>query len=183
MDHLRKFDSYRKNKKLADAIKENVDVINDTYRVNTLVDIPQSLINAYIKKVKDGLDKNVRQSFSDKQIAEEITKFVLKRGLEIDQIPASALFGGEPQGQPQAQPQIPQGQAQAQPQVQDLPQVQADNVQSQDGAQIQVQPQAQPQGQPQAPQDNPDNFEEVQAQGQDAQVQDNEEEEEDELPM
>ena len=34
-----------------------------------MVDIPQSLINSYVKKVKDSTGKNLRQFFGDVEIA------------------------------------------------------------------------------------------------------------------
>jgi len=165
MKHLNKFESYTKKRKLQDAIKESVMVVNDVYRVNTTVDIPQSLLNTYVKSVKDSLGKNARQFYSDIQLAEEITKYVVQNGLTPEKIPAGALFGGEGQGQqpaqgqaaPQAQAQPGQVQIQAQaPQAQSPmdPQAQAQPAQGQ--AQMQAQPQgqaqtqAQPQGQAQA---------------------------------
>ena len=136
MKHIRQFESYSKKRKLDKAIKESVMVVDDLYRVNVTADVPQSLINAYIKKVKDSLDKNVRQYYSDVQIAEEITKYALQQGLNIDKLDPAPLFGGAPQAQSQPQVQV-QGQPQAQ-------------------AQAQVQPQAQVQGQNQE-----EDFEEV----------------------
>ena len=164
MKHLNKFESYTKKRKLTDAIKESVMVVNDVYRVNTTVDIPQSLINTYVKAVKDSLGKNARQFYSDIQLAEEITKFVVQSGLTPEKIPAGALFGGEGQtaqagqapqaqmpGQVQAQPAQIQGHPQAQAQTQGQPQAQA-QTQGQPQVQVQAQAQggqAQGQGQPQ----------------------------------
>jgi hypothetical protein len=128
MKHIRKFESYSNKRKLQEIIKESVMIVDDIYRVNVTADIPQSLLNAYIKKVKDSLDKNARQFYSDVQLAEEITKHVLQQGLNIDKIDPSALFGGQPQGQAQpaqVQAQAPV-QAQAQAPVQAQPQVQVD---------------------------------------------------------
>lgn len=143
MKHIRQFESYSNKRKLDKAIKESVMVVDDIYRVNLTADVPQSLVNAYIKKVKDTLDKNARQFYSDVQIAEEITKHILQNGLNIDKLDPAPLFGGTPQAQAQMQPQI-QAQAQQMPQAQMQPQVQV-----QPGAQVQGQPQAQPvQGQP-----------------------------------
>lgn len=139
MKHIRKFESYSKKRKLNEIIKESVMIVDDLYRVNVTADIPQSLLNAYIKKVKDGLDKNARQFFSDVQLAEEITKHVLQQGLNIDKLEASALFGGA-----QAQGQSGQIQVQSQAQAQVPVQAQAP-VQAQVPAQGQVPPQAQAQ--------------------------------------
>ena len=183
MNHIRKFQSFRKGKKREEIIKEAVFQVNDIYKVKTTIDIPQSLINAYVKKVKDNTGKNLRQFFGDMDIAEEIVKFVAQTGLDADNLSPTALVGGaqgQSQGQGQAQPQA-QTQGQAQPQAQ-----------TQGEGQVQVQAQGEGQGQAQG--QGQDEFEEVQGQGQgqaqaqgqgQAQAQGEEEEEEEgeeELP-
>jgi hypothetical protein len=191
MNHIRKFQSFRKGKKREEIIKEAVFQVNDIYKVKTTIDIPQSLINAYVKKVKDNTGKNLRQFFGDMDIAEEIVKFVAQSGLDADTLSATALVGGaQGQGQGQAQPQA-QTQMEAQPQAQPQAQGQV-QVQTQGEGQVQAQPQAQGQGQvqaqgqgqvqaqPQAQGQGQGEFEEVQGQ---VQAQEEEEEEgEEELP-
>ena len=179
MKHIKLFDSYRSNRRRDEIIKESVMQVNDIYKVKTIVDIPQSLINAYVKKVKSNTGKDLRQFFGDMDIAEEVVKWVTLNFLDVDKVPANALVGGaQAQGQGQAQPQMqaqPQAQPQAQTQAQPQAQPQGDNFediepqgqgQGQGQAQGQGQGQAQGQGQVQ-----------VQTQGQ------NEEEEEEELPL
>lgn len=176
MKHIRTFENYRLKKNRDEIIKEAVLQVNDIYKVNTMIDIPQSLINAYVKKVKETTGKNLRQFFGDVNIAEEIVKHVTQEYLNVDNIHAGALMGG---GQTQAQGQDDfgsqagqfqyQGQAQVQPQApQAQGQGQAPQAQGQQAPQAQAQvqqPQAQgdaqfedPQAQAQAPQ--------AQAQGQ-----------------
>ena len=162
MKHLRKFEKYTNLRKKDQIIKESVLQVNDIYKVRTFIDIPQSLINAYVKKVKDTTGKNLRQFFGDVDIAEEVVKYINTNFLNVDQIPAGALMGdaqsqGETQtdSQPQAQAQPAQAQAQpaqAQPvQAQTQDQAQAQPVQAQPQAeaqpQVQVQAESQPQGQ------------------------------------
>ena len=150
MKHIRKFESYQVKKRRDDIIKESVLQVNDIYKVRTLIDIPQSLINAYVKKVKDATGKNLRQFFGDVDIAEEVVKWVTLNFINIDQVPAGALTG-DGQAQPQAQGQFAQGQAQAQPQGQaQFAQGQAQAQPAQGQGQAQAQPQAQGQGQGQA---------------------------------
>lgn len=163
MKHIRQFESYRIKRRREEIIKESVLQVNDIYKVKAMIDIPQSLINAYVKKVKDNTGKNLRQFFGDMDLAEEIVKFVAQTGLDSDKIPANALVGGaQTQAQTGAQ-QVPQGQAQvqtepqaqaqpAQPQAQGQGQAQAQPTQGQGQAQAQpqAQPQAQAQGQAQA---------------------------------
>jgi hypothetical protein len=170
MKHVRTFEKYRIVKNREELIKEAVLQVNDIYKVKTMIDIPQSLLNSYIKKVKDTTGKNLRTFFGDVDLAEEIVKWVTMNFLDVDKIPGNALMGGA------------QGQVQAQSQIQGQPQVQ-----------VEAQPQGEPQAQMQeAPQEAPQGqgeFEEPQAQGQvqpqaqgQAPLQD-EEEEEEELPL
>ena len=136
MKHIRTFENYRIKKNREEIIKESVLQVNDIYKVKTMIDIPQSLINAYVKKVKDTTGKNLRQFFGDVDIAEEIVKFININNLDVEKIPGNAIMGGA------------QGQGQAQPQGQ--PQVQTEGEQVQPQAQTQETPQAQGEGQGQA---------------------------------
>lgn len=159
MKYIKTFENYRIRKNREEIIKESVLQVNDIYKVKTMIDIPQSLINAYVKKVKDTTGKNLRQFFGDVDIAEEIVKYINMNNLDVEKIPGGALMGGgqaQTQTQPQAQPQAqtePQAQPEAQPQSQIEPQAQTED-------QPQVQTEAQPQSQPQG------EFEEPQTQGQ-----------------
>ena len=126
MKHIREYEKYRILKKREEIIKESVIQVNDIYRVKTITDIPQSLLNSYVKKVKDLSGTNLRQYFGDVDIAEELVKYVTASGIDSEKIPANALIGGSAQGQAQGQGQM-QGQAQAQGQGQMQGQGQAQN--------------------------------------------------------
>ena len=193
MKHIRTFESYRVKKNREEIIKESVLQVNDIYKVKTMIDIPQSLINAYVKKVKDTTGKNLRQFFGDVDIAEEIVKYINMNNLDVEKIPGGALMGGgqsQAQTQPQAQPQVQvEGEAQTQPQAQvqtqeapqaqtqEAPQAQGEfeepQAQAQPQAQTQEAPQAQGQAQAQAPQ----------TQGQAQEEEEETEEGEEELPL
>ena len=171
MKHIRTFESYKTTKvklstidenSFVEAVKESVMNVGDIYKVRSTVDIPQSLINAYVKKVKDTTGKNMRQFYGDVEIAEELVKYITTNGLDIEKIAGNALMGGQAQGQGQGQtqPQV-QVETQVEPQAQTQPQAQPQG-QAQEG-----QPQAQPQGQGQEGQE----FEEPQAQEGQAQTQ------------
>lgn len=162
MKHVRKYEKFRVIKNREDIIKESVLQVNDIYKVKAMIDIPQSLINQYVKKVKDTTGKNLKTFFGDVDIAEEIVKWVTMNGMDVEKIPGGALMGGQTQAQAQVQTQPePQAQTQAQPQAQ---------------------PEAQPQVQVQV--DGQSEFEEPQAQGQaQGQAPAQGEEEEEELPL
>jgi len=183
MKHVKAFEKFRIQKNREEIIKESVFQVNDLYKVKTMIDLPQSLINAYVKKVKDTTGKNLRQFFGDVDIAEEIIKYVTTTFLDIDKIPGGAIMGGQTQAQTQGQVQV-QTEPQAQTQGQVEPQAQAP---AQGEAQAPAQgeapegefeePQAQTpvQGEAQAPAQG----EEEPTQGQE----EKEEEEEEELPL
>ena len=141
MKHIRTYENYRIKKNREEIIKESVLQVNDIYKVKTMIDIPQSLINAYVKKVKDTTGKNLRTFFGDVDIAEEIVKFINMDNLDVEKIPGGALMGGgqsQTQTQPQAQPQV-QVEAQPQAQTQEAPQAQAQPAQTQEAPQAQAQ--------------------------------------------
>ena len=162
MKYIKKFENYRIEKHREEIIKESVLQVNDIYKVKTMIDIPQSLINAYVKKVKDTTGKNLRQFFGDVDVAEEIVKYINLNNLDVDKIPGNALMGGT-QTVPQAEGEIqPEGQPVAETQPQAQPQ-----AQSQPEGQPQVQTEAQPQGE----------FEEPQAQAQEGEESQEESEE------
>jgi hypothetical protein len=162
MKHIKTFEKYQNKKRRDEIIKESVLQVNDIYKVRTMIDIPQSLINSYVKKVKDTTGKNLRQFFGDVDIAEEIVKYINVNFLNVDTIPAGFLTGdGQAQTQGEGQVQTPQSQPQAQgqaPQAQPQAQGQAPQGQAQPQAQGEGQVQVQTEGQPQA---QGENFEEV----------------------
>ena len=92
MKHIRQFESFRVQKNREEIIKESVLQVNDLYKVKTMIDIPQSLINSYVKKVKETTGKNLRQFFGDVDIAEEIVKYITLNNTDIDKIPGNALM-------------------------------------------------------------------------------------------
>lgn len=142
--HVQKFESFQIKKRLDDAIQESVMQVGDIYKVKAIVDIPKSLINQVIKKVKDESGKDLRNFYGDQDIAEEVIKYINQTFINADSIPTAALVGGEaPKAQGQAVAQAPvQGQAQAQVQVAPVQaQAQAAPV---EGAQAQVQVSTEP---------------------------------------
>ena len=205
MKYIRTFESHRTVKAnlksinpsiFGDLIKESVISVGDLYKVRSMVDIPQSLINSYVKKVKDTTGKNLRQFFGDVEIAEELVKHITTTGLDIDKIDGSALMGGaQGQGQttaqttteqPVAQTEVPQSTTQETPQAvaQETPQAVAQETpqavaQETPQAVAQETPQAVAQETPQAVAQPSAQFEEP-AQAQEGQTQEEEEKEEEE---
>ena len=195
MKHIRTYENYRVKKNREEIIKESVLQVNDIYKVKTMIDIPQSLINAYVKKVKDTTGKNLRQFFGDVDIAEEIVKYINMNNLDVEKIPGGALMGGgQSQAQTtqtEAQPQVQtEGEAQPQAQTQEVPQAEAQPAQTEEAPQAQAQPaqgefeepqgQAQPAQGQEAQEGQGEGQTQGQAQAQPAQGQAQEEEEKEE---
>jgi hypothetical protein len=126
-ESLKKIDSKIFNQVVNELIKESVIQVGDIYKVRVMADVPQSLLNSYVKKVKDTTGKNVRQFFGDVEVAEELVRHIVTVGLDADALDANILLGGA------------QGQAQSTDQVQ----VADAQTQVQPAAQTQVQPAAQ----------------------------------------
>lgn len=185
MKRIQNFESHRSGKQTTKEVNENVFQVEDTYKVRTTIDVPKSLINAYAKKVKDETGEDLKKTFGDFDIAEEIVKHVASKYLDNDILSSRALIGGDEEdniggGQDQAQTQVQdfgqdQAQGQNQTQSQDQEQTQGqDQPQDEERAQMQDQDQAQSQAQQQQAQDE-EGFEDAQDQGQD--------EEDEELPI
>lgn len=152
MKHIRTFEGHRNKASRTKLIKEAVLQVNDIFKVKTMVDIPQSLINAYVKKVKEFTQNDPKTFFGDVDIAEEIVKYVLMTGVNIDNLPANVLMGGQEEAedtQLQGQAQL-QDETQLQTEVQDEVQVDVQGETQFEDPQAQGQAQAQTQGQAQA---------------------------------
>ena len=195
MKHIRKFESHTFRRKVMEIIKEDVIVMGDVYKVRTSTDVTQSMINSVIKSAKEKTGVNLRQKYSDVQLAEMIADYT-KSQLNADNIPVQVFTGGEiPPAQGQAANQVPMSAQQQPTQVAPMaaqPAVQGQPVQGQSmpaqGQPVQGQPvQGQPvQGQPEqvAPVQNTDedDFEEIDP-TKDKDDEDEEDDENNELPV
>ena len=129
--HLKNFNGFRSK----EIVNETVYQVENTYRVNVIVDVEAKILSSYSKKVKQNTGKEIQDLMGNAMLAEELVKYIIKENLDADKIPANAIIGGVAQGQAQSQGQVQDMQAQPQ-------------AQSQDG-QVQVQTQSQPQAQSQ----------------------------------
>lgn len=92
---IKTFESHRSNKlRNTNEINESVKQIGDVYKVGS-IDVKQTLINSYVKRVKDETGKDLRNMYSDMDIASEVVKFIIEEELESDTIPTYALLDGE----------------------------------------------------------------------------------------
>lgn len=97
MSYIRKYESFKQAKKqnrLKKSVRESVIMrVDNMFKVKSTADVSQSLINAYVKKVKEETGKELRDFFSDMDIAEALIKYVTDNNLNIENIPAGALLG------------------------------------------------------------------------------------------
>jgi hypothetical protein len=133
--NLFEFSQFQGRKNNFKTLTENVQAVDDVYRVRKRIDIPMSLVNAFKKKVKDESGKNISQFYSDVELSEEIADYIITSYVSIENLPVNLILGdqyskaqGQAQGQPQGQDtegldetQPVQPQAQAQPPAQGQP--------------------------------------------------------------
>lgn len=123
MKHVKKFEGFKS--KSEENINESVFQVENTYKVNLIIEVEQKFLSAYSKKVKQNTNKDTSDFMSTPQLAEEVVKWVVKEGMDVEKIPANAIIGGaqaQAQAQPQAQEEVQiqdPGESQAQVQIQD----------------------------------------------------------------
>jgi hypothetical protein len=130
MENLTGFNNFR-DKKHGSKLNEGVIKIGNAYVLSD-IEVPVSLVNAYIKKVKDETQRNLREMMSDSDVAYRLLKYCVENNMLIDNLPSSIVLGEEAGnvevtdnmgGQIQASGQTPQTQpaAQTQPVAQTQP--------------------------------------------------------------
>lgn len=80
------------NSKLNESVYKSGD---NLYKVKVTIDVPKSLVNAVIKKVKDTKGPDILDMYSQTDIAEAIVKYVNETFLNIESIPGTILTGEE----------------------------------------------------------------------------------------
>ena len=152
MENLKEYNDFKNLKKGSSLISENIIPKGDVYDVTKSIELPKSVVKAYIKKIKDESGKNAAEFFAETTIAEKMIDYIIATYLNVENLPSSVLFGDymNAQTQPVQNAQQPQSQTQAQPQgttqVQGGENVQADATAAQiPASQTQTQTQTQPQ--------------------------------------
>lgn len=168
--NLYEFGQFRRKRNNV-SINENVQAVDDVFRVRKRIDVPMALVNSFKKKVKDESGKNISQFYSDVELAEEIADYIISSYVSIENLPVNLILGdqyskaqGGAQGAVQSQlddmggldetqpVQVPQAQGQPQAQIPAQPgqaQVPPAPVQGAQKTAAQIPP-AQGGGQPQA---------------------------------
>ena len=154
MKNLTGYDSFKELKRGAsEKIVEGAQLFDDNWKVRTRVEIPTSLINAYVKKVQAETGEDPRKKWSEQELAEEITKYVSTAFMTVENLPSSIVSNIEQQPQVQVQEEMPM-ETEVETQIQE-PEVQVEEAPQgqmvQEPGQVQAQEVAQtiPQAQPQ----------------------------------
>lgn len=133
--NLYKFGEFQVKRNIT-PLTENVQAVDDVYRVRKRIDIPMSLVNAFKKKVKDESGKNISQFYSDVELSEEIADYIITSYVSIENLPVNLILGDQ-----YAKVQVAQAQS---------PQSETEDLDETQPAQAQLPAQPQAQGQPQA---------------------------------
>ena len=159
MKNLTEYNEFKDIKRGAtEQVVEGAQLFDDNWKVRTRVEIPTSLINAYVKKVQAETGEDPRKKWSEQELAEEITKYVSTAFLTVENLPSNIVSNVDQGPQVQTQEEMPMD-TEVETQVQE-PEVQVEEAPQgqeivqepgQGQGQVQAQEVAQviPQGQPQ----------------------------------
>ena len=153
MKNLTEYNDFKELKRGAtEKVVEGAQLFDNDWKVRTRVEIPTSLINAYVKKVQSETGEDPRKKWSEQELAEEITKYVSTAFLSVENLPSSIVSAIDQAPQVQTQEEMPtdtQVQTQVQPDVQVEEAPQGQEIQGQGQGQVQDIAQEIPQSQPQ----------------------------------
>lgn len=127
MNNITEFNDFKNRRpQSSNQVNEGAQLYDNenVWKVRTRVEIPTSLINAYVKKVQSETGEDPRKKWSEQEIAEELTKYVTTAFLTVENLPSSIVSSAQKQPTVQTQEEMPtetqvQGQAQAPTQVQE----------------------------------------------------------------
>jgi len=141
MKNLTEYNEFKEIKRgTTQKVTEGAQLFDDSWKVRTRVEIPTSLINAYVKKVQAETGEDPRKKWSEQELAEEITRYVSTAFLTVENLPSSIVSNIEQKPQVQVQEEMPE-ETQVQSQVQ--PEVQVEVEEAPQGQEVQAQKTAQ----------------------------------------
>lgn len=144
MKNLTEYNEFKEIKRgTTEQVVEGAQLFDDAWKVRTRVEIPTSLINAYVKKVQAETGEDPRKKWSEQELAEEITKYVSTAFLTVENLPSTIVSNIEQQPQVQVQEEMPVD-AEVETQVQE-PEVQVEEAP--EGQEVVQEPQVQVQAQ------------------------------------
>jgi len=75
------------------SVNESVFKMGDVYKVKTVIDIPKSVINAFISKAKKEHGIDPKENWADVDLAELITNYVIATYINIESLPVESILG------------------------------------------------------------------------------------------
>lgn len=75
------------------GVNETVIKMGDVYKVKSAIDVPKSLINAFVSKAKKDSNKDPRETWSDMDLAEMIVAYVTSTFMNIESLPLEGILG------------------------------------------------------------------------------------------
>ena len=72
------FGKFRDIKNTGERLNELVEPRDDGYDVTLTFTVPKTLVNSYIKKVKDEANKDLRQTKSEAGLAEQMVSYLVQ---------------------------------------------------------------------------------------------------------
>ncbi len=75
------------------SVNEQVIKKGDIWSVKTMIDIPRSLINAFVSKAKKDHGVDARENWSDTDLAELFVKYITTNFVNIDSLPVKGILG------------------------------------------------------------------------------------------
>lgn len=91
MNHLKSKEEVLKER--MNAIHESVFKMGDLYKVRTTVDIPKSMINAFVSKAKKEHGVDPRENWSDTELSEMFVSYIMANFVNIESLPVNAILG------------------------------------------------------------------------------------------
>lgn len=79
------------------VIKESAFIVGNDFKVKLVLDIPQSIVNDYVAKVKKDTGKDALANFTVEEVAEEMVRYIIKTKLSIENLPAALSVGEQTQ--------------------------------------------------------------------------------------
>jgi len=117
MKNITEYNEFKNSKKITEQVEvevkpteilnEGAQLYDDTWKSRMRVDIPVSLINAYVKKVQSETGEDPRKRWSEQEIAEEIANYVTTAFMTIENLPSSIITSGQKQPTIQTEEEMP----------------------------------------------------------------------------
>jgi len=88
-------------------VNEGAQLYDDVWKSRMRVEVPVSLINAYVKKVQSETGEDPRKRWSEQEIAEEISNYVTTAFMTVENLPTSIIASGQKSPTVQTQEEMP----------------------------------------------------------------------------